>query len=71
MSQEQAERWHCMNPACGRDVPVEPCTQPPANNPRCTCGAIMKKTYHPPVFRYLDFLQLEQPVFSDQAPLKD
>jgi hypothetical protein len=31
-------------------------------NPRCSCGAAMKKTYASPVLTYLDFLHLEEPL---------
>jgi hypothetical protein len=30
-------------------------------NPRCVCGAAMKKSYAAPTFSYLDFLRAEQP----------
>jgi len=32
-------------------------------NPRRACGSIMKKSYTPPVFRYLDFLRFPEPAF--------
>jgi len=35
----------------------------------CVCGAVMKKHYHPPGFRYLDFLgEREQDALQALAP---
>jgi len=35
----------------------------------CVCGAVMKKHYHPPAFRYLDFLgDHEQDALQVLAP---
>ncbi|HTG27758.1 MAG TPA: hypothetical protein VK818_06005, partial [Methylomirabilota bacterium] len=35
----------------------------------CVCGAVMKKHYHSPVFRYLDFLgEREQDALHVLAP---
>jgi hypothetical protein len=39
-------------------------------NPRCECGAPMKKKYTSPVFRYLDFLRLDEPVEVGQGVQK-
>jgi hypothetical protein len=36
-------------------------------NPRCACGGIMKKKYTSPVFTYLDFLHIEDPVATPQT----
>jgi hypothetical protein len=30
-------------------------------NPRCACGALMKKIYSPPTLTYLEFLSIAQP----------
>jgi hypothetical protein len=59
-----------MNPTCGKQVVLDPAARMDSR-PRCTCGALMKRHYDPPVFRYLDFLYLEQTVFADRAPHKD
>jgi len=31
----------------------------------------MKREYSPPVFRYLEFLRLEDPVLSERSSLED
>jgi hypothetical protein len=36
----------------------------PREYQRCLCGSAMKKNYSPPVFQYLEFLYLEEPVLS-------
>ena len=54
------DRWHCTNPACGCEVLVERGASQDGKNPRCACGATMKKRYVSPVFTYLDFLRLEE-----------
>ena len=58
------ERWHCTNPACCCEVVVAANGQIQGMNPRCACGAIMKKNYSPPHMNYLDFLHLREPVLS-------
>lgn len=60
MMMKPGERWHCTNPACRCEVFVESKSRIEADNPRCTCGGAMKKDYKPPVFRYLDFLRIEE-----------
>jgi len=37
-------------------------------NPRCACGTAMKKKYSSPVFRYLDFLQVEVENVAEPVP---
>jgi hypothetical protein len=54
------DRWHCTNPACGREVQVERSGSIEAGNPRCFCGAVMKKRYASPALTYLDFLRLDE-----------
>ena len=61
MVMKSGERWHCINPRCGCIVLVESDAGIEGENPRCTCGGVMKKDYSPPVFRYLDFLKLPEP----------
>ena len=53
-------RWHCTNSACGCEVLVESPSSEDGKNPRCSCGATMKKKYASPVLTYLDFLRLEE-----------
>jgi hypothetical protein len=59
MRMRSEDRWHCTNPACGCEVLVEPSGSEDAKNPRCSCGAAMKKRYVSPVLTYLDFLRVE------------
>jgi len=60
MRMKSEDRWHCTNPACGCEVLVENSGSEEGKNPRCACGAAMKKRYVSPVFTYLDFLHLEE-----------
>lgn len=60
MRMKSKDCWHCTNPACGCEVLVERGASKDGNNPRCSCGAAMKKTYVSPVLTYLDFLKLEE-----------
>jgi hypothetical protein len=54
------DRWHCTNPACGCEVRVDNSAIADGHNPRCSCGAVMKKRYASPALTYLDFLRLEK-----------
>ena len=60
MRMKSEERWHCTNPACGCEIFVECGGSEDSKNPRCSCGAGMKKRYVSPVLSYLDFLRLEE-----------
>ena len=60
MRMKSEDRWHCINPACGCEVLVASGGSEDGNNPRCSCGAAMKKRYVSPVLTYLDFLKLEE-----------
>ena len=60
MRMKSEDRWHCTNPACGCEVPVERSGSEDGKNPRCSCGAAMKKRYVSPVLNYLDFLRIEE-----------
>ncbi len=66
MVMKSGERWHCINTACGCTVLVEVNGEIDGQNPRCPCGNIMKKSYSPPVFRYLDFLRLPEPAVAHE-----
>jgi hypothetical protein len=37
------------------------------SHPFCSCAAAIKKDYNAPVFTYLDFLRVEEPVLAEQA----
>ena len=67
MLMKARERWHCTNPACGCHVVVEIGGEIEGQNPRCACGGIMRKKYTSPVFTYLDFLRIEDPVATPQT----
>lgn len=71
MIMESGERWHCMNPACRKEAVIDSSEGTAGSNPRCSCGAVMKREYAPPVFRYLDFLRLEEPVLAQRRSQKD
>jgi len=60
MRMKSEYRWHCTNPACGCEVLVESGGGEDGKNPRCSCGAAMKKRYVSPVLTYLDFLKIEE-----------
>jgi len=62
MHMKSEDRWHCTDPACGCEGLVESGGSEDGKNPRCSCGAEMKKRYASPVFTYLDFLKLEEPL---------
>jgi hypothetical protein len=61
MHMKSADRRHCTNPPCGCEVLVERSSGEDGKNPRCSCGAAMKKRYVSPVLTYLDFLRIEEP----------
>jgi hypothetical protein len=62
MIMKTGELWHCSNPACRCEVLVQSSSVSEGSNPRCVCGAPMKKKYAPPSFTYLEFLRVEGPV---------
>jgi len=62
MIMRRREPWHCTNPACRCKVVVQLNSQIDGDNPRCVCGAPMKKEYAPPSLTYLEFLRVEDPV---------
>jgi len=64
MVMKSGERWHCTNPACRCAVLVETNGEVDGDNPRCACSSLMKKEYSPPVFRYRDFLRLQEPALT-------
>jgi hypothetical protein len=64
------EHWHCMNPACHCEVLVQSNGDIDGSNPRCVCGAPMKKKYSPPSLTYLEFLRVENPASSQEAARK-
>ncbi len=64
-------RWHCTNPACLRIFVAQDRTDPEGAPPVCSCGAPLKKEYKPPVFRYLEFLSLDQEELAPHATTEE
>lgn len=54
------DRWRCSNGNCKCEVVVECPGKIEGVNPRCACGAPMKKAYTPPRLTYLEFLHLQR-----------
>ena len=52
--------WHCANPACLSELSIGTIRDAEVDRVYCVCGAVMKKYYRLPVFRYLDFLGKRQ-----------
>ena len=51
----EGQVYHCQNSACDAEILVTKASSLEASaNPRCACGAEMKKPYSPPVLRLLD-----------------
>ncbi|HMD39578.1 MAG TPA: hypothetical protein VKH15_09860 [Candidatus Acidoferrum sp.] len=62
MIMKTGERWHCIHPACHCEILVQAGSGISGSNPRCVCGAPLKKNYATPNFTYLEFLQVDEPV---------
>lgn len=67
MISHSGERWHCVDPGCRRQAVIDVRVGTAGTNLRCLCGGVMKREYAPPVFRYLDFLRLEEPAFAERT----
>ena len=48
------QRYRCQNPDCRAEIEVKKDSKEGEANPRCCCGAAMKKSYSKPVFKVLD-----------------
>jgi hypothetical protein len=70
MIMKTGELWRCTNPACRCEVLVQSGSETEGSNPRCACGAPMKKNYAPPKFTYLEFLRVEDPVATQGGSRK-
>jgi hypothetical protein len=66
MRMNPGELWRCCNQSCLSEIRIHAPSADGAN-PRCACGSPMKKDYKPPVFRYLEFLRLQDP---DRVPAR-
>lgn len=57
MSMQKGERWLCQNEACGSEILVVAASALQRDeNPRCSCGSIMKKPYVRPEVNVLRFV---------------
>jgi hypothetical protein len=54
---QSGDLWHCTNPACCSELTIRFSREVEVDHVYCLCGAVMKKPYRPPIFRYLDFLR--------------
>jgi hypothetical protein len=59
-----------MNPSCHCEVLVQSAGEIEGGNPRCACGAPMKKRYTPPSLTYLEFLRFENAVPAGESSRK-
>ncbi len=50
----EGQVYRCQNRDCGCEIKVIKPSIESNSNPRCSCGAEMKKPYNKPVFRELD-----------------
>jgi hypothetical protein len=50
----EGQVYHCQNRVCDAEILVTKASREARANPRCGCGAEMKKPYSPPVLRILD-----------------
>ncbi len=54
MSMAEVQAYRCQNRDCGCEVRVIKPSIESKSNPRCSCGAEMKKPYNKPVLRALN-----------------
>lgn len=59
MIMKAGQQWRCSNPACRCEVLVQSSAGLEGSNPRCVCGAPMKREYTPPNLTYLEFLRVD------------
>jgi hypothetical protein len=50
----EGQVYRCQNRDCRCEIAVTKASRKADANPRCSCGAEMKKPYNPPVVRTLD-----------------
>lgn len=51
---KKGQRYRCQNRECAAEIEVTKDSVEGASNPKCCCGAEMKKVYSKPVLRTLD-----------------
>jgi hypothetical protein len=54
MIMDVRQRYRCQNPDCRCEIEVTKTSTEAACNPRCCCGAEMKKLYKEPTFKTWD-----------------
>ena len=57
MIMRKGQRYRCQNPNCRDEIEVINNSGEEDSNPRCHCGAKVKKVYSKPVFRELSRLE--------------
>ncbi len=58
MQRAEIKVWHCQNRDCDVSIAAS-FLREQESGPQCICGSVMKKTEHPMVFTYLNFLREE------------
>jgi len=56
----KGERWCCQNDACGAELLVVVSSELEGENPRCSCGSVMKKPYTSPTLKKLEVTDEDQ-----------
>jgi len=51
---QSGQLYRCQNAKCRAEIEVKSASIEGPSNPKCCCGAEMKKAYRPPVLRELD-----------------
>jgi hypothetical protein len=70
MIMKTGEHRRCSNPVRHSEVLVQSNSEIDGNNPRCVCGAPIKKKYSPPLLTYLEFLRVEDPIPAREVSRK-
>lgn len=71
MLMKSSERWHCTNPECHCEILVESDGKIDGQNPRCSCGGVMKKKYSSPALSYLEFLRLDETLIHKERSCEE
>lgn len=54
ITMRKGQYYLCQNPECRLEIAVRKDSIEGPSNPRCCCGAVMKRSYSKPVLRALD-----------------
>ena len=60
MNSQAQEHWHCTNPECGAETPVEAEASADSAGSESGSGEQIKRSDKPAVFHYLDFLREDE-----------